>query len=431
MIRESKFKILRGTVVVLVIFVWIFSGWPLGPWKVQEARAVVTTVESWDSDLNSWTWTSIVDNGGLASTEGFDGADGNPAGSVFNDMTNGKNKTNEGYFSKTFTWENLGVTAGNIVTQVDGKFDYSHPIETHAAVQSLGLMIYDSANSTNITDPDADLETAFDPGAPSGTWSTRDTDGAKSIDSGQQASTTTITVRVYILTASGNNNGADSRNLMDNIVFTITEETPATADLSWDTGAADFEIWAGATPTTDAVNTWDNGTLICSTSLTDDNSWQSTCGSLSKNQKYRVQNVLKNVGGAAASMAAGDFVDQVNVQTFWAGTTPTIAVASDCGFNDFDTDDTSATCNVAFSGNDVRITNTGTTVLVAATTGTEGFMYLITTDSNIPLSDSSTYINASIDSITEDSSRITIGLKRVPGIFIRGLLKIRGLVKFR
>ncbi|MDP2647680.1 MAG: hypothetical protein Q8P35_00330, partial [Candidatus Yanofskybacteria bacterium] len=194
---------------------------------------------------------------------------------------------------------------------------------------------------------------------------------------------------------------------------------------------ADFEIWAGATATTDASLEWDNGTLTCSATLNDDNSRISTCGPINKNQKYRVQNVLKNVGGGVVSMAAGDFVDQVNVKTFWAGTSPTISAASDCGFNDFDTDDTSTTCNVAFSGNDVRITNTTGTVLMAATTGTEGFMYLITTDTNVSLSDSSTYMNASIDSITEDSSRVTIGLKRTPGNYIRGLIKIRGLVKFR
>lgn len=216
---------------------------------------------------------------------------------------------------------------------------------------------------------------------------------------------------------------------------TITWEAVTPADLSWDTGATDFEIWAGATATTDAVNTWDNGTLICSTSLTDDNTRQSTCGSLNKKQKYRIQAVLKNVGGAAANMnGAGDFVDHVNVKTFWAGTNPTISAASDCGFDELGaTDDGASTCNVAFNGNDVRITNIHASgnIVIAATTGTEGFMYLITTDSNVSLSDSSSYMDATIDSVTEDSSRITIGLKRVAGNYIRGLVKVRGLVKFR
>ncbi len=212
--------------------------------------------------------------------------------------------------------------------------------------------------------------------------------------------------------------------------------TAAEADLSWDTGLADFEIWAGATATTDAVNTWDDGTLICSASLTDDNNRVSTCGSINKNQKYRVQAVLANVNGTAATIAVGDgdFVDHVNVATFWAGTSPTISAVTDCGFEEVSgTDDTGPpTCNVAFSGNNVRITVvTSGTVVVGAATGKEGFMYLITTDSNVSLSDSSSYMNTSIDSITEDSSRVTIGLKRIPGNYIRGEIRIRGKIKFR
>ena len=233
------------------------------------------------------------------------------------------------------------------------------------------------------------------------------------------------------ITANANN----ATRFIDHVTITIEYTAPASADLSWDTGAADFEIWAGATATTDAVLTWDNGTLICSASLNDDNGSLSVCGSLNKNQKYRVQAVLDNDGGTAASMASGDFVDQVNVKTFWAGTNPTISAETDCGFADGATfgesdDDTATTCNVAFNGNDVRITNTGTAVLLAATTGTEGFMYLLTT-SNVSFSDSSTYMNASIDSITEDSSRVTIGLKMIPGVHIRGRIVIRGRVNIR
>jgi len=207
--------------------------------------------------------------------------------------------------------------------------------------------------------------------------------------------------------------------------------TGAPADLSWDTGTTDFEIWAGATSTTDAVNTWDNGTLACSASLSDSHGLLRTCGSINKNQKYRIQVILKNIGGGAASMASGDPVDHINVKTFWAGTNPTISAATDCVFEDVNSDNTSATCNVAFNGNDVRITNTGTTVLIAATTGTEGFAYLITTDDDVSLSDPSSYSSASIDAITENSSRVVIGVIRIKGIFIRGMIKIRGIVKFR
>ncbi|HXK40908.1 MAG TPA: hypothetical protein VJ046_02300 [Candidatus Paceibacterota bacterium] len=208
------------------------------------------------------------------------------------------------------------------------------------------------------------------------------------------------------------------------------------ADLSWDNSTAtnSFSIWAGSTPTSDAVLTWANGTKICETGLSDDNTRFSVCGTLNKSQKYRIQMILKNTGGAAANMnGSGEPVDQRNVKAHWAGSNPTIAASTDCGFRDFGGDNGSTTCNVAFNAtNNVRVTNTGAgDVVIADTSGTEGFMYLITTDTDIPLSNPSTYASASIDTITEDSSRVTIGLKRVPGLFIRGKITIRGKVMFR
>jgi len=260
-------RLARDVLVFCLVFIvcgtWVFSGWPQiwhnppFPPKVQEARAdtQVTTVESWASDINGWSWTGVSGCAGPAFTQGFDGTDGNLAGSAFSDITNKKNGSCEGYFSKTFTWESLSIPAGNTVTQVDGKFDYSHPTETSAAVQSIGLMIYDSTNSVNITDPDADLETAFDPGAPSASWSPRDTDGAKDIDSDQQASDTTITVRAYMLTATGNENNSDSRNLMDNIVFTMTHSAPANVSITVDDGTVSYgTLAAGATQDTFTVS---------------------------------------------------------------------------------------------------------------------------------------------------------------------------------
>jgi hypothetical protein len=58
----------------------------------------------------------------------------------------------------------------------------------------------------------------------------------------------------------------------------------------------------------------------------------------------------------------------------------------------------------------VRITNTGDTVNIAysAANNAEGFMYLITTDSDVPATDAASYMNTSIDGETEDSSKISI-----------------------
>jgi len=175
-------------------------------------------------------------------------------------------------------------------------------------------------------------------------------------------------------------------------------------DLTWNTGAADFKIYQSSSLT------WGAGTLICSGTLTDTNADTITCsgGSVANSTQYRVDVLLKNVGSGAANMqGVSDYVDHKNVKTGWAGTSPTLG---SCAFYDVSADDGVTTCSAAWNAtNDVRITNTGAgNVVVAATTGTEGFMYLITTDSDVPSSNSTSYMDTSIDSNIVDSSIITI-----------------------
>jgi hypothetical protein len=195
------------------------------------------------------------------------------------------------------------------------------------------------------------------------------------------------------------------------IAATIAVRPAAAApDLTWSTGSADYEIYSSASLT------WDAGTLVCSGTLTDNNASTIDCdsGAIADSTQYRVQVILKNSGAVNATMAAGDWVDNENVKGGWAGTTPTLG---NCGFNDVGTDNGSTTCTAAYSGNDVRITNTGGgDVVIASTTGTEGFMYLITTDSDVPATDATSYMNASIDGNTEDSSKIDISGPAAPDL---------------
>jgi hypothetical protein len=154
---------------------------------------------------------------------------------------------------------------------------------------------------------------------------------------------------------------------VDHIQVTVYYTVP---DLSWATGSADFEIWASSNLT------WDNGTLVCSGTLSDDNASTIDCdtGAIADSTQYRVQVVLENTGSADAAMASGDYVDHVAVKGGWAGTSPTLG---NCAFNDLDSDNTTATCSAAWNAtNDVRLTNTGTEVKIAysATNNAEGFM---------------------------------------------------------
>lgn len=183
-------------------------------------------------------------------------------------------------------------------------------------------------------------------------------------------------------------------------------ETPdvAVPDLSWDDIISipgyTFSIYQSSSLT------FGSGTLICQAELFDDNASTVDClsGSLAPGTQYRVEATLFNNGDAAANMASGDFVDNVAVKGGWAGTTPTLG---SCAFADDFGDDISPSCSVSFNGNDVRITNTSGNVAIGPTEY-ERFAYLITTDSDVPSTNSASYMNASIDSVTEDSSKITI-----------------------
>ena len=216
---------------------------------------------------------------------------------------------------------------------------------------------------------------------------------------------------MYLITTDSDVPATDANSYMNSSIDSVTEDSSKitingpTPDLTWATASNYFMIYKSSSLT------WDAGTLVCGGGLSDDNASAIRCDpfTIADSTQYRVQVVLENTGTADAAMASGDYVDHVAVKGGWAGTSPTLG---NCAFNDLDGDNTSATCSAAWNAtNDVRITNTGTEVKIAHsdTSNAEGFMYLITTDSDVPTTDSNSYMNTSIDSVTEDSSKVIIG----------------------
>jgi hypothetical protein len=184
------------------------------------------------------------------------------------------------------------------------------------------------------------------------------------------------------------------------------------ADLTWSTGGANFKIYQSSSLV------WGSGTEVCSGTLSDDNAATITCSGtgLNNSTQYRVDVTLKNAGGTTVKMnGASDFVDHVAVMTGWAGTSPTLG---SCGFNDFGSDNGSTSCTSAFSGNNVRITNTGAGNVNLQAGESEGFMYVITTGNDVPDTHSINYMNSTLDSISEDSSKITLTKTAVISISI-------------
>jgi hypothetical protein len=230
-------------------------------------------------------------------------------------------------------------------------------------------------------------------------------DGMGTWSSATQYNTATGDIRlVFLNMITGNKlfgayyrNGAVNDDILGNTIADLSAVDP-----TWITGGADFKIYQSSSLV------WDSGTLICSGTLSDTNGNTISCASdgIQNSTQYRVQIVLKNGGGTTMKMnGSGDYIDHALTKAGWAGTSPSLG---SCGFNDLGADNGSTSCSVAFSGNDVRVTNTGAGNVAVQAAASEGFAYLITTDSDIPTSHATNYLNANIDGVTEDSSKITI-----------------------
>ncbi|OGZ34600.1 MAG: hypothetical protein A2Y98_00340 [Candidatus Portnoybacteria bacterium RBG_19FT_COMBO_36_7] len=193
-----------------------------------------------------------------------------------------------------------------------------------------------------------------------------------------------------------------------------------TPDPTWVVAANNFDIYESSSCC--SSGDWDAGTLICSATMGDDNDgWGTvscTTGGVDANKTYRVQVTLKNASTkiAANMQGTGDFVDHVAVKgaTNWAGASPTLG---SCGFYDIGADDGTVTCSAAWNAtNNVRITNTNSGNVVLGISGSEGFMYAITTDASAVNSSSANYFSTTIDAQSEISDYISITKVTAPTV---------------
>jgi hypothetical protein len=158
----------------------------------------------------------------LTNSTPTDGAQG----AVMSSACTGRTDAPVVRWTKTLTWEQMGVTPGYVVTQVDGSLLYRQAAETHAATQTVGpLQLYNAANSAACAA--ADLEAGFDPATTSSTFSTRDAAGARAVNSECGASSVTITLRFDLVPATGNNSAANSELRVDDVRLVITAQAPS------------------------------------------------------------------------------------------------------------------------------------------------------------------------------------------------------------
>lgn len=179
--------------------------------------------EPWTSSLDGWAYTRASCSGTCA--DGLS-TDGNPADSV-SDKVTGRSKAESGFWSKSLTWQAVGVPAGDTVNTVDGQWD-DKAVQTAVACTSsstMGMQIFDSANATEITA--SAVEPLSNVAGDTSAWTNHNPTGAVQVNAGYQAASTSITLRFNLNPASGSNTSAACELRGDNYALTITSTTPS------------------------------------------------------------------------------------------------------------------------------------------------------------------------------------------------------------
>jgi hypothetical protein len=161
--------------------------------------ATTTNTQGFDSG-HGWTYTQTTCTNFLTCTSG-DAADGQTnATSVFAKAAASQNggRTMVGYFSRSFTWEALGVPPGDTVTTVDGEW-YSRRVNTGSpgcsTSSTAGMQIFNAANTTEATA--AAIEPVIDVSGDAA-WTLHNPTGAIAVLAANQASSTTVTLRLNL-----------------------------------------------------------------------------------------------------------------------------------------------------------------------------------------------------------------------------------------
>jgi hypothetical protein len=166
---------------------------------------------------HGWTYTQLTCPSGGCSNTASVTTDGNPANSV-SATVSGNGGVQTGYFKKTFTWEQLGVSVGDTITSVDGKWDAKNARGTDCiAGSTMGMQIFDSANTTEVTG--ATLEPLIDVSGDAA-WTTHNGSAAVSVVS-SSASGNTVTLRFNINTQGKASSNPTCEIRGDNFSLTI------------------------------------------------------------------------------------------------------------------------------------------------------------------------------------------------------------------
>jgi len=213
----KKFKILP---VFLLVFLWFLAGWPVVfinprvPPEIKKAKAATQAKTfSFATTAEGFSGTS-----GGKSVLSYDFAVGSPAGSLKTDST-GRNNNDNSNWTWTGTWEDLGVPAGSVVTQVRLESGYTK-ITAWNTVDSVTIGPYKLKDSSGADQ--ATLWTGRNPAGIDSDWVTISQQADQSVPLAIQSSGSTIKLYLERTLDLGNDKNAQATVYEDEMAFVIT-----------------------------------------------------------------------------------------------------------------------------------------------------------------------------------------------------------------
>jgi hypothetical protein len=233
-------KRLKTLLAVIIIFTLIIVSLPVAP----EVKADTTT----KTFSFATTAESFVGTPGAESTLSYDSGTGNPVGALKSRIL-GRNKVNDNYWEWAGTWEDLGVPAGGTVTQIRVNAGYTQCTEYNVADPfTVGpYELRDSGGTLIATLWSGRTGTAVD-----GSWVSISAQADQNVTAGNQASNTTIKLRLNNHLDNGND-GAAAISVYDDEVSYVITYTAAVPTLTQNS----FEYWVDNNTLT-PVEVWGN-----------------------------------------------------------------------------------------------------------------------------------------------------------------------------
>ncbi len=229
MMKKRQLKQIRrvlklGLSLILMVSLSL-GGWWLWPWQVREVRA--------DTQPKTFTFETTAESfsgtaGSGDSTLSYDSGTGNPLGALKSRIYGRKSGPDANYWEWTGTWEDLGVPLGGTVTQIRVNAGYTRCTEYNVGVGfTVGPYELRENGGTLI----ATLWSGRSGTATDGSWVAIGAQSDQSVTVGNQASNTTIKLRLNNTLEVGNNASAAMTTYDDEVALVITY-TAATTQLT-------------------------------------------------------------------------------------------------------------------------------------------------------------------------------------------------------